>query len=526
MEGTALNTDVNSLLVSLEQLAGRFKDALHARILSWSDAPEQYGELGTTLAAASTTSFWLGLQIIVVVSIVAGTLLLVGRQISAMSGAGSAWRRFFTVLGGAVVALIVGLTVAQLLATTDMTVRILRLWASTPVAAWVLLVALRGLLLTSPPGELRHRPSRRAKLVRDLSFAILWAVAGLTLVATLRLLSAGPGLTDLVGTGLVALPSLVLFVAAILRNRKTVAGAVAGPQPRGPWRARFARAWPAIVSVFIILIVANMQAARTLGAGLPGGVVLMTALIVMATPHLDAIIWSWAKAGLDSPKISTASAAWRQTARFTVLIAVLALLGMLWATPLAVGLGIDLQLVAYDAVKVALISCMAAFLWNLIATATARIAQQDQGLALEQVAGDGPRSRLGTLVPLLGAVGKSFIVAVGFLSILVTIGVNVWPLITGLSFFGLAISFGTQALVKDVVSGLFTSSTTPFATVSTSRHPGPRVPWKNFHSLCHAAWFARAYCDRALRPDGKDPEFQPGLGQGKNRFPPCLRHRH
>jgi len=39
--------------------------------------------------------------------------------------------------------------------------------------------------------------------------------------------------------------------------------------------------------------------------------------------------------------------------------------------------------------------------------------------------------------------------------VLVTIGVNVWPLITGLSVFGLAVGFGSQTLVKDVVSGLF-----------------------------------------------------------------------
>ena len=41
------------------------------------------------------------------------------------------------------------------------------------------------------------------------------------------------------------------------------------------------------------------------------------------------------------------------------------------------------------------------------------------------------------------------------LSMLVFSIVNVWPLITGLSVFGLAIGFGSQTLVKDVVSGLF-----------------------------------------------------------------------
>ncbi|MBB4005652.1 mechanosensitive ion channel domain-containing protein [Aurantimonas endophytica] len=32
---------------------------------------------------------------------------------------------------------------------------------------------------------------------------------------------------------------------------------------------------------------------------------------------------------------------------------------------------------------------------------------------------------------------------------------NVWPLVTGLGVFGLAIGLGSQTLVKDLVSGLF-----------------------------------------------------------------------
>jgi small-conductance mechanosensitive channel len=66
-----------------------------------------------------------------------------------------------------------------------------------------------------------------------------------------------------------------------------------------------------------------------------------------------------------------------------------------------------------------------------------------------------PRTRLGTLVPLLSAVGKSMVVVLAGLSILVSIGVTVWPLITGLGVFGLALGFGSQTLVKDIVSGLF-----------------------------------------------------------------------
>jgi small-conductance mechanosensitive channel len=109
---------------------------------------------------------------------------------------------------------------------------------------------------------------------------------------------------------------------------------------------------------------------------------------------------------------------------------------------------------------VALIATAAAFLWSLLATAMARIAhggRHDAHGAGHDAHEDAasPKSRLGTLVPLISLTGKSAIVALAFLTALVSIGVNVWPLITGLSVFGLAIGFGSQTLVKDIVSGLF-----------------------------------------------------------------------
>lgn len=46
-----------------------------------------------------------------------------------------------------------------------------------------------------------------------------------------------------------------------------------------------------------------------------------------------------------------------------------------------------------------------------------------------------------------------FLVAV--LTILSNIGVNIGPLLTGAGILGLAVSFGSQSLVKDVISGFF-----------------------------------------------------------------------
>ena len=64
-------------------------------------------------------------------------------------------------------------------------------------------------------------------------------------------------------------------------------------------------------------------------------------------------------------------------------------------------------------------------------------------------------SRLRTLMPLLRVIAGATIAVVGGLLVLSELGVNISPLIAGASVFGLAVSFGSQSLVRDIVSGIF-----------------------------------------------------------------------
>ncbi|MGO1118001.1 mechanosensitive ion channel family protein [Rhodovibrionaceae bacterium A322] len=64
-------------------------------------------------------------------------------------------------------------------------------------------------------------------------------------------------------------------------------------------------------------------------------------------------------------------------------------------------------------------------------------------------------SRLGTLLPLLRRFIQVSILVVAIMVMLSSMGVDIGPLIAGASVIGVAIGFGAQALVKDVVSGLF-----------------------------------------------------------------------
>lgn len=64
-------------------------------------------------------------------------------------------------------------------------------------------------------------------------------------------------------------------------------------------------------------------------------------------------------------------------------------------------------------------------------------------------------SRLSTVLPLILLVARSIIVVVFLLIALSDIGVDTTPLLAGAGIVGLAIGFGAQKLVTDVVSGIF-----------------------------------------------------------------------
>ena len=443
-------SDMTSIATGFERVIDQFVNGLAGRLTALRDIRQEIDALHASFAAGGTGAAALAMQIAVVVAVTAGVFIL-GRRRLRQSGKG-AWQRIFFTLAATIIAVVAGLLAERLLFVQGLSVRTLRLWVIITAMGLLVLVGVRSLLIASRPGA-AGKVGRLARLIRDLSFAIAWAMAGLALMTTLRLWSAGPGLRDLIGNLVVAFPSFGLFALTVWRHRRTLAAAVAGSKPRSRWQGRLARIWPGLILGFLIVTFLSTEIALTLGVPLPGSTVLLTIVIAFLTPHLDAVIASSANRAMESARVSIVGVAIRQTARFAVLIIMLTMLGAIWATPLATGFGIDLHSIAANSVHVALIAIAAAFLWSVIGTVTGRALQA--GTAATHGDPTVPRSRLGTLVPLLSGIGKATVLALAFLSVLVSVGVNVWPLITGLSVFGLAIGFGSQTLVKDVVSGLF-----------------------------------------------------------------------
>lgn len=67
----------------------------------------------------------------------------------------------------------------------------------------------------------------------------------------------------------------------------------------------------------------------------------------------------------------------------------------------------------------------------------------------------GPNARLRTLLPLLRMTSAIVLLVLLVLSALWTLGIEITPLLAGAGVLGLAVGFGAQALVRDIIAGIF-----------------------------------------------------------------------
>ncbi|WP_419246698.1 mechanosensitive channel protein [Serratia sp. NFX21] len=100
-------------------------------------------------------------------------------------------------------------------------------------------------------------------------------------------------------------------------------------------------------------------------------------------------------------------------------------------------------------VHILLIVVIAVFSWTLMASII------EHRLALELSNGIRPSARERTLLTLFRNVLAIVISTITIMIVLSQVGINIAPLLAGAGALGLAISFGAQTLVKDVITGVF-----------------------------------------------------------------------
>jgi small-conductance mechanosensitive channel len=123
----------------------------------------------------------------------------------------------------------------------------------------------------------------------------------------------------------------------------------------------------------------------------------------------------------------------------------------LWGIDLSIG-----RVFTRGALSIVVVVLLSFIFWQLI---KARIDQKlmeempDEDEEAEEGGAGG--SRMGTLLVLLRKFVLSVMFVIVALIILASLGVNIGPLIAGAGVIGLAIGFGAQTLVKDIIAGVF-----------------------------------------------------------------------
>jgi small-conductance mechanosensitive channel len=123
----------------------------------------------------------------------------------------------------------------------------------------------------------------------------------------------------------------------------------------------------------------------------------------------------------------------------------------IWNVDLPIG-----EAVVKALIKILLVVLICYVAWGIINAAIMRRMHQEMPEADdEQEEGGAGGSRIATLLLLLRKFMLVVIIVMAVLIVLSALGVNIGPLIAGAGVFGLAIGFGAQTLVKDIISGVF-----------------------------------------------------------------------
>jgi small-conductance mechanosensitive channel len=135
------------------------------------------------------------------------------------------------------------------------------------------------------------------------------------------------------------------------------------------------------------------------------------------------------------------------------------------ALVLADAWGIDLgQLTASDSVSTRLlrgalnavvIVLVADLGWHLARTLIDRKVAEAQSASLIDTEDARRRARLRTLLPILRNILFVVVLIITALMVLSALGVEIGPLVAGAGVVGVAVGFGAQTLVKDIISGVF-----------------------------------------------------------------------
>ena len=325
----------------------------------------------------------------------------------------------------------------------------------------VLLVARFLLAPSQPQARLLPLPDRTARTLTIFATTVtaLYAV-GLVAMHTFVAGGADAATIDVLGLGLGAI-GLVVTLLTIWSVRGAISALIRPAGGVSSVRRLLADLWPAAAAAYVIAVFAGRVHAIVKGERSITGGGIVSLLILVALPVIDYALCSVLAAAAaastrrrdDGAKgfIASYEPVLRRMIHIVVIVSGLLWLADLWDIDLFTMANQTLGgRVASSLLGISLVLLLAYMLWEMARTAI------DRRLAVESVQPvDSPSSRLRTLLPLLRVTLMVTIAVMATLSVLAALGVDILPLLAGAGVVGVAVGFGSQTLVRDIVSGAF-----------------------------------------------------------------------
>ena len=251
-----------------------------------------------------------------------------------------------------------------------------------------------------------------------------------------------------------------LLIYTVVSGRQAITGDIAGDAAPDSSRAMFARVWPWIIPPFLAVLWVGIVIRELLYDFVPYGAALFTIGLIIAVPSIDALLSREARRFQEAG--GEIDAALAKGTRIGMIVLTVAAMAVAWRiNPFAAGGGIGGQVINV-LLQITVTLLVAYAVWQLARIfIDKKIAEEDavlaeQGIDVSEGEGGGEGlSRTRTLLPLIRRTVQITLIAISVMIIFGSLGVDIAPLLAGAGVIGLAIGFGSQTLVRDVVSGAF-----------------------------------------------------------------------
>jgi moderate conductance mechanosensitive channel len=186
-------------------------------------------------------------------------------------------------------------------------------------------------------------------------------------------------------------------------------------------------------------------------------VVVLPLASVMTRRAVDHLLRPPGTPTVDEAVPSVAAVCIERGMRALLLIGAVVALAWGWGVPLKALTGEDtvLSRILHGALSAVIILLVADLLWHAAKAAIDKKLAESADPGLPNSDEARRRARLRTLLPIFRHVLFVLVIAIAAMMALAAMGVQIGPLIAGAGVVGVAIGFGSQTLVRDIIAGMF-----------------------------------------------------------------------